>query len=893
MTIDTEPSADVTGADIEPAGYVPESAPARAWSWLKYAPLERVPWATAPIVWTAAEILRATSVPWTVPGLGTVLAASWVYARASRKAARSEHLELDGPEVAAIVGVPGLWLTAATRIGPLPFIGSPAHDLISGAFAALYGLGPVWLRRHAAVQDAAVRRAMEEAEVARLAEERRQLALRRRQWHIVAPIVGLGGSHLVDYEVSETGSERWEINTKGARVLARNVPFKNVEALLAGEGMEILGGRPVPVDRVYAEPDPERFPHKLFITFRQADLWQGGGLGGVLTHPLASGELDTSLPGAEYFTNPAPSIKDPICLGLNPDTRQPIMLTLLGKGGGCAPHVGDGDAHRVLVLGTSGSGKSMVLDTIRERVTACPDAVLLLINLSKGTEDKWWRMLTATDALTDDPDNERVRARALAILDFISDVVNGGRPRPPGHRTHTPAPGEPALVVMIDEVDTTTQEPDRKEQLGIIASKCRSEGIILILGSQRPFDKDLGGKTRAMLTDIVWGKLKARDLSQASGGLATLPDLNEFGQGHAGFFGIAPYPLFDGAPVLLGRTFFWGEHSDGLIEIISAREAALGGERPMQVLEPGLAERFGDQWAEILGTATEDQHLAVTTKLAARGHAASTAAKGELRQNRLDAIGQEHYGDSAPRRAPAPPPAAPPAAQAPIVAPDLPRMPPGGPADDPRDVLPAADRAKLWQLLNGTPGGISTRRAENGGLLRRVDPLPGNETWSREWVGKQLQVWADAGYVRVTGKGPDQRWIPVLRVVPDVDDQAAPTAPEPQTAVSAPREPDRISPPGEFTEHEMVMIAAGWIVQDPGEGLETARQQMPGHVVSQALELIRHDPGYVRAELDRIVSGARRPAPASRPLPNDDWDGDDEDLDDEDDDDEDEDEAAP
>ena len=71
-------------------------------------------------------------------------------------------------------------------------------------------------------------------------------------------IVGLSGSHLVDYEVSETGSERWEINTKGAGVLARNVPFSNLQALLAGEGMEVLGGRPVPVDRVESSPSPTR-----------------------------------------------------------------------------------------------------------------------------------------------------------------------------------------------------------------------------------------------------------------------------------------------------------------------------------------------------------------------------------------------------------------------------------------------------------------------------------------------------------------------------------------------------------------------------------------------------------------------------------------------------------
>ena len=80
----------------------------------------------------------------------------------------------------------------------------------------------------------------------------------------------------------------------------------------------------------------------------------------------------------------------------------------------------------------------MVLDTIRERITACKDAVLMLVNLCKGTEDKWWRMLTATDALTDDPDNEKVRAKALASWTSSLTSSTASRPKPPGHRTHEP-----------------------------------------------------------------------------------------------------------------------------------------------------------------------------------------------------------------------------------------------------------------------------------------------------------------------------------------------------------------------------------------------------------------------------------------------------------------------
>ena len=94
-----------------------------------------------------------------------------------------------------------------------------------------------------------------------------------------------------------------------------------------------------------------------------------------------------------------------------------MLLTLYDEDGG----------RRVLVLGTSGSGKSMILDTIRERVTACHDAIVLQINLSKGVEDSWWEPLTAASALAS-VHGEEAEARALRILDFVHGVVNTGRP---------------------------------------------------------------------------------------------------------------------------------------------------------------------------------------------------------------------------------------------------------------------------------------------------------------------------------------------------------------------------------------------------------------------------------------------------------------------------------
>jgi len=865
MTVDTEQASGT-----ETPAYVSEAASRRgiagAWSWLTYAPLERIPWSVSPIVWSAAEIFHALHLTWSAPALFTFAASCIAFGKASKKAARSENPELDGLEASLTWAVPGAWLTAATHWGPFAghLIGPAPVSAMDLLAVGIFGFGPVWLRRHPAAKDAAVRRALAEAELAAMLQRRRELDRRKRQWHLLAPHVGLKDSHLADYELHDNGSETWEINTKGTGILARNVNFGHTAALIAGESPEILGGKPVPTDRVEVFDDPGRMPHKLFVRFLDGNRWADGGLDGILWHPLVSGELNTGLPGAEFFTNPAPSILDPICLGLDPETRKPMLLTLMDASG----------AHRILVLGTSGSGKSVVLDTIRERITACKDAVLILVNLSKGTEDKWWRNLTATDALTDDPDSEKVRAKALAILDFIFDVCNGSRPKPPGHRNHKPTSAEPAIVLMIDEVDMTTNDADRKEQLGLIASKCRSEGIILIIGSQRPFDKDLGGKTRAMLTDIVWGKLKARDLAQASGGLANLPDMNEYGQGNPGVFGIAPYPVSAASPVQRGRAFFWGEPSPGLISIIDSRAAALGGVRPYQQLDAGMRTNpsYVAQWAGIIGTATDEQHHLVTAAMAGRGHAASRGAQGELRKDRLAALAQSYGGDpaetSAPPAAPSPPAPAVPAPRAEVPAASAGPLPTGGP-------FGADDQAHLWELLNGTPGGISTRRPDNGGPLRRVNPGPGGEmTWNEEYVRRQLNIWRDLKLARLVGGGGEQRWVPVhLRVAPD-----PPAEPEPQTAVSASPEPEP-----QFTGHEAVMVAAGWILQaSDGAGEARARAQLGDNATDQALQMIRDHRDLVLAELKQLVLVATTP-PRRRPVIEDEdplEDLDDEDLDD-------------
>ena len=154
-------------------------------------------------------------------------------------------------------------------------------------------------------------------------------------------------------------------------------------------------------------------------------------------------------------------------------------------------------------------------------------------------------------------------------------------------------------------------------------------------------------------------------------------------------------------------------------QIINERIAARGGRRPYQVLEPGLAPRFGAQWAEITGSATGADRQAVAEALAAQGQQDRYEERVRLRDGSSvpSGAGVQRKLDEA--RA--------------IIDGDLPgdlraRMQAGTPdaarqaekrqalAEDP---LPAAEQAQLWKLIS-QPGGISGREAAR--QLQRAQP---------------------------------------------------------------------------------------------------------------------------------------------------------------------------
>jgi hypothetical protein len=519
-----------------------DSALSRSWRWVAHAPAERAPLPAIPAAWTAAEILHLASVPAMLPGAGTVAAAGLAYGLAARRQ-DGEHERLSPAEVAFITGAAGGWLTLGDAAGPLAGGWPPWLTL---GYLAAAGCGYCWLRTHAAIRAARARR---DAAAQAAADDIAQ----KTEWHRLAALIGLRGSHLLRYEKTYLGDRRL-VDVRGTGHRATALAAKDLAERIAETEM-------LPRGRVEVYPD--MIAGRIWIDIRRTDPWRQ-----PVMHPAASGELDPDAPYARHVPERA-TIRKPLTIGVDPETGQPLPVTLWDKGG----------AKVISITAKKEGGKTTLLDSLRERITACDDAVLIQVNMSKALEDSWWARLAGASALDSDVN------RALLILQFLYEAITirprGGR----DSRVHQPTPDEPLYVALLDEIDAIAGIPDAKVLLQRISSKCRSEGVALVMAGQRNTAQWTGGGDVQSQVDIaIWGKFArdARERGHVAGADAGLPSMSEYGEGHPGVFGITALP-YQGEHDK-GRTFYWGESAAGIRRLIAARVAH---RRPHR-LEPAL-----------------------------------------------------------------------------------------------------------------------------------------------------------------------------------------------------------------------------------------------------------------------------------------------------------------
>jgi Homeodomain-like domain len=761
----------------EPAARPP--APSRFRGWLAHAPAERVPLPAIPSVWTAAEILHAAGVGAVYPGAATALAVlggGWLGERRARDPARAR---LRGAELAAATGACGAWLTAATAWGPLA---GPDH-LMSLAYAAGAGGGYWWLRRHEAVRAARARR-----------DEAAAWTARKSGWHRLAPLLGLRGSHLLEHDDTLLG-DTMLIDVRGTGRRASSINARDVAERLGELEM-------IPVGRIDVTTD--RIPGRLRITRRTKDPWKH-----ALTHPA----VDPDSPYARYAGFPA-TCRKPLVIGADPETGEPFALPVWDE---------DEGAKVILIAAKKGSGKSVLLSCIKERLTACPDARLIQVNLSKAREDRWWAPLALVNALGMDT-GQRRKARAILRWAYAEIVSRSEDPALAASKV-APTPARPLLTVTIDEVDVVAKDPECKALLADIASKCRSEGIALIIAGQRATVQWIGGADLRALVDIVVLGRFARpgEARLATGGEIDLPDMGAYGEGAPGVFLVTE--LGGGGGYDRGRVFKLSEADD--VNAIVARR--LAGRRPYV---PG-AGRAAELWAQIDGDAGppggqdgEDQDLEDDVT-AGGGPAGRIAAARELA--------------GLPARAPEVDPA--------VLAASIAARRAQFDAQYAED-MPGNLGAALREML-AAPGGISTRKA--------AEALG----CSHMTVSRQLHKWKAEGLAEVRGRASGRRWHltgpgAARQAMPDPGD-----GPADQESEVIEVDAEQVHGPGQIGTEQVVMMVAFWALQHGARYAAAVSRDMgmPDAAVARALRLAEDDPAYVKDGARRALLEAGAPVP--------------------------------
>jgi DNA-binding transcriptional ArsR family regulator len=518
----------------------------------------RAPLAAAPAVWLGGTGLHLAGVPGLYPAAAAGLAGA--------AAAEAIRYRAGGQLPAWVAGSAagaGAWAAALAELGP----GWGNGLLTLGGFGAAVAAYRQYLRTDLIGQIAAARR--------REAEQARQ----RAEWAQIAERVGLGGSALAEQADTRLGWE-WRLDVRGtgkrASALAGRALAEDVAAVLD-----------LPASRVSAWPG--RLAGRLVIAVRARDPWAA-----PIPHPLLDPDPEIQLPATD-------TCRTPLLFGLDPDTGARLELPVV-RGGSSMQHT--------LVIAASDAGKSVLVNNLLERGTACLDLRPWMIDVVKGHDTDAWA--PALDWSAAGPEN---LDRAMDILEAAARVATvrpQARRRARGQRTFEPSPQRPAVLLIIDEAAgllgqdaalrlaaATGRSARQTERLVAqaralvvhIAQAGRSEGAALLLISQRASERHIPNEIRANIHNVVLGRTQSQneDRHALAAIVEDLPDMRAYAEGHAGVWAIAR----KGVPgsVRTGRAFLLGDDEFDHMRAWAAER------RPPRGLEPEVAHALGEPYA--------------------------------------------------------------------------------------------------------------------------------------------------------------------------------------------------------------------------------------------------------------------------------------------------------
>ena len=524
---------------------VTESAWARLKRWHLHAPAERLPLPAVLLTWPAAWIMHAAHVPvhavaWSA---GVVTVATWLtWARRDRRGrtggqqaqVRDRFLPTEAAMVAAAWGG---WVTVATMFGPTARPDRwPTLIYVLGAAGGYW-----WLRHHDAVRAARQRRDDLAAELAD-----------KKRWHEILPRAGLGGWHVQWRRDTLIGEERL-ITTSPENDLASRIAAnsRGITEKLAHLLEDLPPYGRLPYGRI--DLTATEFPGELIIGIRTVDL----SVRDAAYHPMTDPWPDTEpSPFAAWFP-PVASIRDPVTWGFCPEDGSPLTLTLFSEIGGRAAGV----------MGTTGSGKSNLLNDVREFITRCPDARMVQLNGVHMGDELTWEPLSALTLCGPVATDETVRNNIAKALEALKLLVTqrSATLAETGHSTFQPTEADPAIAVIIDEVDEIVKHvPGAGRALEFLASKQRKSAVCLVLATQRATIADLGGGgVRANMSETLVGLVvRATESRHATGAEKEIPDIREYSKGAPGYF--QRWDPRSGIVAGRGRAFLLGKHPEEL-----------------------------------------------------------------------------------------------------------------------------------------------------------------------------------------------------------------------------------------------------------------------------------------------------------------------------------------
>ena len=437
----------------------------------------------------------------------TVAAAVACWLTWHRYGRTSPHQRLLPTEAALVAAAIGGWVAAAVTWGPL---GWPGH-LLTWIYLAGAAGGYWWLRRHEAVRAARQRR-----------DDAIAWAARKAEWHRVAHLIGLGDFHLQKVTPTLLGEELLLTSAPGSDLASRVA--RNSDAI--AEKYAHLKG--LPYGRV--DISTTEYPGQLIIGIRHEDP----SVKGIVYHPLTTPWPSRSRPRMPIGSPPRPRIRDPVPVGIIPETGEPMTVTLFDEIG----------AKAIGVHGATGSGKSTLLNDVRERVTA----------MTRRRPRPAQRRAHGRRAhLGAAGRGHRLRPRGQRRGRAGQDPRRARVGAATGHRAVRHARRDRAQRVPADPGRPGHRPDDRRGGRGG-RQRSRTPGrswsswrpssaraaVCLILATQRATQKQTGGgMVRANLSQVVIGNTnRATESRHATGAEAEIPDISEYSRGRKGYFQI-------------------------------------------------------------------------------------------------------------------------------------------------------------------------------------------------------------------------------------------------------------------------------------------------------------------------------------------------------------------